>query len=277
MTKTTKTKNSANSANGSGNTKQIHCSRNWCFTLYNYTEKDIKKLLDLSSAIVPYFVFQEEKCPKTGKEHLQGWLSFKTKKRPFSVFKAFGKPWSTAHFEKAHAGWRKNREYCSKEASRNGKTYYRGIEPPYQIKIRHWQPWMYKVLAIVDKEPDERKIHWIWEPNGNRGKTIFSKWLFLNKERVVILSGKAHDMKNTIVNYIEKNHMHPRTVLMNIPRSKTGFVSYTGLEEIKDMFFYSGKYEGGQVCGPNPHVIVMANAEPEYEKMSDDRWEVINI
>lgn len=71
--------------------------------------------------------------------------------------------------------------------------------------------------------------------------------------------------------------MHPKTILMNIPRSKTGFVSYTGIEEIKDMFFYSGKYEGGQVCGPQPHVIVMANAEPEFEKMSDDRWDVINI
>lgn len=266
----TKTQNSANSAKGSGNTKQIHPAKHWCFTLNNYSRGDITDIKEMSSAIVPRFVFQEEKG-ENGTPHLQGYVQFATKKRPKGIFKNH-----KIHWEKTR-DVKKAIEYCQKEDTRNGEIYYRGIEPKYTIKIRHWQPWMYKVLSIVDSEPDERKIHWIWEPEGNRGKTIFSKWLFLNREQVVILSGKAHDMKSTVFKYIEKNNMHPRTVLMNIPRSKTGFVSYTGIEEIKDMFFYSGKYEGGQVCGPNPHVIVMANAEPEYEKMSEDRWDIINI
>jgi len=54
-------------------------------------------------------------------------------------------------------------------------------------------------------------------------------------------------------------------------------MSYTGMEEIKDMFFYSGKYEGGMVCGRNPHVMVFANEPPDYDKMSANRWKVTEI
>ena len=68
---------------------------------------------------------------------------------------------------------------------------------------------------------------------------------------------------------------------MNIPRCLTcedkTYVSYQALENIKDMVFYSGKYEGGVVCGNCPHVFVFAHVPPEYENMSDDRWVVVNV
>ena len=52
-------------------------------------------------------------------------------------------------------------------------------------------------------------------------------------------------------------------------------ISYDGIEEIKDMMFYSGKYEGGMVVGKCPRFIVFANNPPIFEKMSADRWRVI--
>ena len=54
---------------------------------------------------------------------------------------------------------------------------------------------------ILDNEPEERKIDWFWEPQCNKGNTIFAKWAYLNYEGVVVLSGKAHDMKNGIIEY----------------------------------------------------------------------------
>lgn len=263
-------KNSASSAKGFGNTKQIPASKHWCFTLNNYSIEDIQEIKKVSSAIVQRYVFQEE-TGENGTKHLQGYVQFTGRKRPKSIFKNQKIHWERTRNIKASI------EYCQKDDTRTGERYYRGIEAKYSIKIRHWQPWMYEVKGIIEAEPDERKIHWIWEPNGNRGKTIFSKWCFLNYPNVLVLSGKASDMKHAIVQYIQTNHVHPRTILVNIPRSKAEYISYTGLEEVKDMFFFSGKYEGGSVCGPNPHLIVMANAEPDYDKMSMDRWKIINI
>ena len=259
----------SNSSKRSGNTKQISPAKHWCFTINNPTIEDIKMISETSRSIVPRYVFQEE-TGENGTKHLQGYLQFKTKKRPLSIFK------KKAHWEKCR-DIRKSIEYCQKEDTRTGKIYRRGIQAPYKIEIREWKSWMQVAKKIIESEPDERKIDWFWEPDGNKGKTIFCKWAYLKYEGVVILSGKAHDMKHAIVSYYEKTQMLPKTILINVPRSTVDYLSYTGLEEIKDMFFYSGKYEGGMVCGPNPHMIIMANEEPNYSKMSRDRWRVSRI
>jgi len=94
---------------------------------------------------------------------------------------------------------------------------------------------------------------------------------------VIITSGKIADMKNSVLTYIQNTNMYPKYVLVNIPRVNNGNVSIAGLECIKDMFFYSPKYEGGQVCGPSPHIICFANEEPEYHKLSADRLKVYNL
>ncbi len=91
------------------------------------------------------------------------------------------------------------------------------------------------------------------------------------------MSGKSADMKNGIVQYIQKNEETPDIVLINVPRSSQEYVSYEGIESIKDMFFFSGKYEGGMVCGANPHVYIFANEPPPTEKLSADRWKIIMI
>jgi hypothetical protein len=70
----------------------------------------------------------------------------------------------------------------------------------------------------------------------------------------------------------------PEIVLINIPKSfDQEYLSYTGIEEVKDMLFYSGKYEGGQVDGNPPFVFVFSNIPPEVDKLSEDRWMIYNI
>ena len=115
------------------------------------------------------------------------------------------------------------------------------------------------------------------DQGGCRGKTTLQKYIYTHYKKCIVLSGKASDMKNGIIEYEKKNNILPEIVLINVPRSSKDYISYTGIEEIKDMFFYSGKYEGGMVCGANPHVICFANDEPEREKMSADRWRITCI
>lgn len=254
---------------GFGNTKQIPPSKHWTFTLNNYTLDEYNLIISSNSSIVPRYVIQEE-IGENGTPHLQGYIMFKKKTRPKSIFDNNRIHWEKVRNIKACIA------YCQKEDTRKEgtETKYRGIERPYKLEIRNWRKWMSEAEEIIKKEPEERKIHWFWEPKGCAGKTVYGKYVFTHYEDVMVLSGKAHDMKNSIVQYIEKNNRHPKTIIINVPRSNVDYLSYTGIESIKDMFFYCGKYEGGMVCGPEPRVIIFANEEPDYEKMSMDRWDV---
>ena len=125
-------------------------------------------------------------------------------------------------------------------------------------------------------EPNDRTIYWYWG-EGNLGKTSFCKYLTIHHEAIA-LGGKGADMRNGVVEYVKTNMITPELVLINIPRSfDTEYLSYEGIENIKDMYFYSGKYEGGMVCGNSPHLFVFANAPPDTRKLSNDRWEITHI
>jgi len=107
---------SSNSSGGkSGNTKQISPAKHWIFTLNNHTEKNILQLMNDSS--IEQLSMQEE-VGESGTPHLQGYLKFKTKRRPLSIFK---------HYFKAH--WQKCKRikeaiiYTQKEDTRSGRQF----------------------------------------------------------------------------------------------------------------------------------------------------------
>lgn len=238
----------------------------WCFTLNNYSVEELSSICSICSVECRYAIIARETGEK-GTEHLQGYIEFKTKRRPKNVFGN-----ARIHWEKARGTKEQNITYCKKD---DPAPFVHPAE--YRVVLPDVFDWEADIIKILNEEPDDRSIHWIWESEGCKGKTTFQKWIYQNYKRVICLSGKSSDMKNGIVQYQDKTGFLPKVVLINIPRSCSQFVSYTGMEEIKDMWFYSGKYEGGMVCGPNPHVFVFANSEPDYDKMSGDRWIVKNI
>lgn len=265
--------NSSNSSRGSGNTKQIPCKKNWCFTLNNYSEKDIEDIKNLDSSKVPIITFQEE-VGENGTPHLQGTISFKNKARPFGLGLN-----PKIHWE----GTRKleeSREYCCKDDTKKegGIRYLRGWEPniPYveHIPKEHWHPWMDEAKAILDGPISWDKVYWFWEPTGGVGKTSFCKWVFTHYPGVIILGGKAADMKYAITAYNKIHKRLPRIILVDIPRSIMDYVSYQGFEEVKQMCFFSGKYESDNIVGPRPHMMCFANEEPCYSGLSDRKWAV---
>lgn len=267
--------NSSNSSRDLSNIKQISPSRHWFLTLNNYSKEDISTILESNSSKCSKFIFQEE-VGASGTKHLQGYFYFPEKVRPMSFFTFSNHPyWAKCKSVKASI------DYCGKVDTRNGEVYVRGIRKPrpkYEIKLNLYV-WQIPLVSLLRTPPDDRLIYWFHEPEGGIGKTTFQKWYYLkhhDNRDVLTLSGKACDMKCGIVKYIEKHDRFPEIIFINIPKSNHKFISYTGLEEIKDMYFFSGKYETGMVCGPNPHVLVFSNHEPDYEKMTD-RFKVIDL
>lgn len=267
---------------GSGNTRRPPLRKNWPFTLNNYTEEHIKSIIgSLDHRSVWKYTFQEEIGEEKETPHLQGFVQFNVRKRATEFFGIKG-----IHFEsKMRKSAEVNHKYCRKLGAGGRKpggrmwTNYEIKENPKlkcleESKLYDWQK---AVVDLVKEEPDDRTVHWFWENVGNRGKSALVRYLVIN-HGAIVCAGKASDMKYMIVNYIEKNKgLWPRVIIMDIPRSVLDYVSYTGLEEIKNGLFASSKYEGQMVVMNPPHLICFANEAPRVVTMSEDRWNVVEL
>lgn len=269
---------SSKSSKKSGNTKQISAARYWCFTLNNYNKNDISNILRIPKEKVPGFVFQEERGEEgeenEGTIHLQGVIDFGKgkKERPKRYFEQILRHNKT-HWEKTK-NIKASVQYCQKLRTRIGKTFFRGWEKPWICPKPRWSWWMEKILIQIGK-PVRRKIDWYYSIHGDMNKTLFCKWIEQNYEGVCILGGKAGDMKYRVAKYFEQKGYTPKICLFNLAKGED--LDYIGLENIQDMLFFSGKYDSVSINGPWPHIIVLANYEPYYERMSQDRWNVTNI
>lgn len=235
-------------------------------------------LCKLDRSIVPTLVFQEELGEENKTPHIQGALSFQDKNRPIGKLKL---PKEVKWILKCkNSSLAEFRNYCCREDKRRegGRVYLRGWRVPRPIKlIDPTLYWEIEILEIIKEEADDRTIHWYWSKEGAVGKTCFCKYLSV-MHGAIPLHGKGADIRNGVNQYMMTNKMSPDLVVFPVPRSYGAqYISYEGLENIKDMYFYSGKYEGGTILGNSPHLFVFANEPPELEKCSPDRWRVVEI
>lgn len=266
---------SSNSTFG-GNTKtpkvkQVSPRVKWCFTLNNYTDEQIDLIVRVIESECRMAIFGKE-MSSTKTPHLQGYIEFRTKSRPFNVFEV-----KQIHWEGAKGSRMANIKYCSKE---DKNPYCWKCKIPKEVKIiadDMLYDWEKDIIQLLTQDPTERGIYWYWSAKGGIGKTQFCKYLTV-RFGAICLNGKSSDCRNGIVQYVVKHGYTPDIVLFPIPRSHSSeYVSYEALENIKDMYFYSGKFEGGMICGNAPHLFVFANCPPCYEKMSEDRWVVVRL
>lgn len=271
--------------------KQVPPRNSWRFTLNNYTEEEYSSISSLLDDSFLYVIGKE--IGEEGTRHLQGFIAKKCKKSKFRMTKFENccirdKEIGTGtNFEKdikvkclrcfsADAGVRANYNYCSKDGD-----FISNIILPKEYKIEYpefEESWQKEIIKLLKEDKtDYRRIYWYWG-NVNIGKTIFSKYL-TEKFGAIPLSGKEADMKNGIIEYQKKNAVLPRTIIIPLPKTfNHDYLSYTGIEVVKDMYFYSGKYEGGVVCGVNPHMIIFSNQEPDFNDEIDiNRWIVRKI
>lgn len=251
-------------------------SISWVMTWNNYPNDVFEQL---EKYLVPdciKYVFSKE-VGKEGTPHIQGAFILRAKKRQGTIYNMF----KTKFFlDKMHGKW-DDQKYCVKD---NGEVLsnvvFKVKRPKDFLKFEQLNAWELKIDNICSTEKaDDRKIFWFWSQVGAVGKTSFCKYLH-NVYDCCIIGGKAADSKNCVATYIERSDdkRAPEIVICNIPKSQDfDFVSYEGIESIKDMFFYSGKYEGLQVNDNSPHLFVFANEEPDRSKMSMDRWLIYEI
>jgi len=93
----------------SGNTKpRISQSKYWCFTDFDTNLDKWTTIFEKENFL---YIIGKEKCPTTGKDHLQGYIESPKPIRPLEKFSKF----KTVHWEKRKGTKEQNITYCSKE------------------------------------------------------------------------------------------------------------------------------------------------------------------
>ncbi len=250
--------------------------RNWFFTLNNYTPEDIVDIPKWFEAQKTLWVFQEE-IGDNGTPHLQGCVMFNNAKKLTEMKRGIPRAhWEVCRNKKAAVA------YCTKVATRAGEIYTNMpnirplIDPLVNQRLYVWQ----QELACYLRGPvDNRKIIWIWETVGNTGKTTFAKHSCMQNDgsgctpHYIYLNGKAADVKYAITQLQVK----PDVVFWDLTRTKEDYVSYQGIEEVKNGIFFSTKYESGMCMFNPPHLVIFANFPPDMTKLSADRWAIYTI
>jgi len=266
-------KNRSNRLNEDGNTnprpkKQPAKANRWCFTWNNYPEDGYQLLVDTFTILECKWIVGKEIGKLCKTPHFQGYIECPTYMR-WTEFKL---P-KTIHWEKAKGDLKQNLTYCSKDGSYNCIDVWNKYLVPIKCidKLFLWQQ---KIEADIILEPDGRTIKWIWDRDGNTGKSSFCKYMYIKHGVPTIQGGKMSDIINIIYNL----DMHVvRMVLIDIPRCNENKVSYSAIECILNGMITNTKFETGLKVFNPPHIVVLANFPPREEKLSADRWKIYKI
>lgn len=248
-----------------GNTKTDLRARYWMFTWNNYPEDWKTQLLPLTKRCIVHVIQPE--IGKEGTKHLQGFIGWKEAIK-FSTLKKVD---PKIHWEKSKS--KAAIDYCMKEDTRDGECFKKGVKEPL---IKEFLPWQQEINKILAEKPNNRTIYWVYDREGNKGKTYFAKHWCQEKSTYMYVSGKAADMKYAIAMKLEMGE-NIECCIMDFPRTSEDHISYAGMEDIKNGIFFCTKYKSKQCIYDSPHVICMANFEPNKECLSPDRWYIITI
>lgn len=249
-----------------GNTKQcakrITASKLWCFTLNNYTNEEVNTLKE--KLMSDLYVFGYE-VGESGTPHIQGFVKFSKATRPLEKLSSLPR----IHWEKCKGTEKQNITYCTKDGKYD--TNYKELPIPKPLKlITKLRPFQKSIENIIKKEPDDRSIIWIYEPFGNVGKTQMCKY-FSHHYGAIPLEGKKNDILYCAAMF-ESN-----VYIYDLERSMEDYVSYASIEKIKNGYFMCSKYESKPIVRNSPHVIIVANFEPDESQLSSDRWCIYTI
>lgn len=130
------------------------------------------------------------------------------------------------------------------------------------------RPWQENLLRYLALPAHPRKVVWYVDLVGNSGKSHFARH-YHEKSSMIVTGGKHSDI------YYAYNY--EKVVFFDFARSREDAVPWEVIENFKNGFFLSTKYEVRRMVFNPPHVVCFANFHPDLAKLSADRWDIINI
>ena len=132
--------------------------------------------------------------------------------------------------------------------------------------------WQQRLNGIVSHESDSRKVIFVVDPEGNKGKSwLVSYWLSKRSDCQFMSIAKRDDLAYAV-------NTSTSLFVFDIPRGNMQFVQYGIFEQLKNRLVFSNKYMSQtKILETTPHVIVFCNEPPNMTALSQDRYKIIDI
>jgi len=289
-------------------------TRNWIFTINNWTPNDEQTLIDFGGSNQCKYLVYGYETGASGTPHLQGYVIFRDQKRLRGAKNLIG---PRSHLEPARGSAQSNYDYCTKDGlfkefgelpkttSSNGFDALKqwvlnhpskptaaevALEWPGLFirygRIMQWidsiypapilqegepRPWQRELAETLERPSHDRKIIFVVDRLGGCGKSWFVRWWFTKYANLTqrLSIGKRDDLAYAI-------EEHKLYFFFDIPRAQHELIQYSILEQLKDRMVFSPKYcSRTKVFHTIPHVVVFMNEDPNFNELTNDRYEVI--
>ncbi|AXQ65676.1 MAG: putative viral replication protein [Kreonivirus seabatis] len=292
-------------------------SQRWCFTVNNYTDEyEVFICQLLCGPDVTYGVYGRE-VGTEGTRHLQGFLILRDRHRLGGVREFFGdihphlepargsspqasnyckkdgdfeefgtcpnpgkrtefdelKTWVLDHPHKPTA-FQIAREF-PQLFLKYGRImeWVEAIYPTPSLEEGNPHQWQRNLARDLEAEADDRQVIFVVDEQGGAGKSWFSRWWYTAHADLTQLLGVGK--RDDLAHAIEPDK---RYFLFDVPRTQLEFFQYSILEQLKNRIVFSPKYSSRvKVLNHVPHVVVFCNESPDMNKLTSDRYKVINI
>lgn len=117
---------------------------------------------------------------------------------------------------------------------------------------------------------DDRKILFVVDQEGGKGKSFFADWLVAVKDAIVFDNGKSADIKY--------GYNGQKMVVFDLVRSSQEHINYEIIELIKNGRYFNTKYQSEmRIYGRDTKVLVLMNQSPDGDKLSKDRFDMFDL
>lgn len=277
---------SAASSAASSAARQGNPLYRFCFTCHVADEKEGAEKVDSMKAFLKRhgkkWVFQLERGEQGG-YHFQGAVGLKERQRLTALARFFTDAGLQSHLSPAYD--RSASElYCLKKDTRVLGPWA-SFELPIEVEEEAYDGadlpknlyrWQAKVRDYCTGPVNDREILWLWDPEGSKGKSSFTKYMVYHHKAATFAWS---DTKHTL--YRVASTPASRIYIFDLTRSKPTEYGqedlYSALESIKNGLVQSAMYTSPMKVFAPPHVIVFANFEPNRAQMSADRFSVHRV
>jgi hypothetical protein len=290
-------------------------SKNWIFTLNNYTNEDVERVSNLvNNSKAEYVIFGKETA-STGTPHLQGFIKFKRRVRLVPTKTIIG---SNPHVQVANKVMACI-QYCKKEGNwvefgSLGKTQgSRGDLDDFKQAVKdgmldskearerfpdtyakyprfciEYMRDNYPKIEIEQHplRPWQKHLDTILKGPPDRRTIIFVVDKIGNSGKSWFADWYEQNSNDTcqVLTPCRRSDMAYallpglRVLFMDAPRAKQSeHIQYDFLEDLKNGRVFSPKYESTMKKYTCMHVVVFMNEHPDMTKLSLDRFNIINV